>query len=156
MLYISWYLEQHRREYYERLQAVREKAEIQEWLQFFLTAVAVQAEDGILRAERLNDLRQSYRTELAGSRSRAVEVVDLAFSNPFLATRLVEAALGVTNQGALNLIRQLEKRGWVQQIGTTGRGGRTLWVAEEVYAAVSEPPAATTPGPEQLTVSAWR
>ena len=153
LLYVSAYLEQHRREYYERLQAVRERGEIQEWLQFFLTAMAVQAEDAILRAERLNDLRESYRAQLAGSRSRAVEVVDVLFVNPFVTARLVEARLGVTNQGALNLIRQLEAKGWVQQIGTVGRGGRNLWVAAEVYAAVSEPPAEPQREPPQATMS---
>src|SRR5712691_10509774 len=83
LLYISSYLEEFRREYYERLQAVRERAEIQEWLQFFLTAVAVQAEDAVVRAEHLHDLREGYRLQLARSRSRAVEVVDLLFVNPF-------------------------------------------------------------------------
>lgn len=155
LLYISAYLEEHRREYYERLQAVRERGEIQQWLQFFLTAVAVQAEDAIVRAERLHDLRESYRAALAGSRSRAVEVVDLVFANPFVTAQAVVARLGVTNQGALNLIRQLEARGWVSPIGTlAGRGGRSLWLAQEVYAAVSEP--APTPRPredDQVTLS---
>ena len=89
LLYISSYLEEYRREYYERLQAVRERAEIQEWLQFFLTAVAVQAEDAVARAEHLHDLREAYRSQLAGSRSRAVEVVDLLFVNPFVTARRV-------------------------------------------------------------------
>jgi Fic family protein len=154
LLYISAYLEQHRREYYERLQGVRERGEIQEWLQFFLTAVAVQAEDAIVRAETLFDLRESYRAELAGSRSRAVEVVDLLFVNPVITARRVEAALGVTNQGALNLIRQLERKGWVQSLGTTGRGGRNLWVARAVFAAVEEPrpPTRAQRGPDQMTL----
>jgi Fic family protein len=154
LLYISAYLEQHRREYYERLQGVRERGEIQEWLQFFLTAVAVQAEDAIVRAERLFDLRENYRAELAGSRSRAVEVVDLLFVNPIITARRVETALGVTNQGALNLIRQLEQKGLVQSLGTTGRGGRNLWVAGAVFEAVEEPrsPTRDQRGPDQMTL----
>ncbi|MCZ3387427.1 MAG: Fic family protein [Actinomycetia bacterium] len=47
LLYLSGYLELHRRECYERLQAVRERGEIQQWLQFFLTAVKRQADDGV-------------------------------------------------------------------------------------------------------------
>jgi cell filamentation protein, protein adenylyltransferase len=43
LLYISAYLEEFRRDYYERLQGVRERGEMQEWLQFFFSAVAVQA-----------------------------------------------------------------------------------------------------------------
>jgi Fic family protein len=154
LLYISSYLEEHRREYYERLQAVRERGEMQEWLQFFLTAVAVQAEDAVARAETLFDLRENYRAQLAGSRSRAVEVVDLLFINPIITARRVERSLNMTNQGALNLVRQLEKRGWVQSLGTVGRGGRNLWVAREIFAAVEEsPPPRDRRGTDQMTMS---
>jgi Fic family protein len=153
LLYISSYLEEYRREYYERLQAVRERAEIQEWLQFFLTAVAVQAEDAVVRAERLHDLRENYRSQLAGSRSRAVEVVDLLFVNPFVTVRGVANTLGVTPQGASNLVRQLEDRGWLQLVGQFGRGGRNNWVAPEVFDAVSDPAPPRRTAPSQLTIS---
>lgn len=153
LLYISSYLEEYRREYYERLQAVRERAEIQEWLQFFLTAVAVQAEDAVARAEHLHDLRERYRSQLAGSRSRAVEVVDLLFVNPFVTVRRVANVLGVTPQGASNLIRQLEARGWLEMVGQFGRGGRNNWVAPEVFDAVSDPAPPRRTEPAQLTIS---
>jgi cell filamentation protein, protein adenylyltransferase len=149
LLYISSYLEQHRRQYYERLQAVRERGEMQEWLQFFLTAVAVQAEDAVARAEHLHDLRERYRAGLAGSRSRAVEVVDLLFINPVVTVRSVAGRLGMTNQGAANLIRQLEAKGWLSRLTyTSGRGGRNFWSAPEIFAAVSDP----TPPPSRETV----
>ena len=47
LLYLSAHLEQNRTTYYERLQAVRERGEIQEWLQFFLQAVSTQAADAV-------------------------------------------------------------------------------------------------------------
>jgi Fic family protein len=155
LLYISSYLEENRRDYYERLQSVRERGEIQEWLQFFLTAVSVQAEDAVARVESLIDLREAYRAQLAGSRSRAVEVVDLLFANPIIAARSVEQVLGVTNQGAHNLIRQLERRGWLRQLPAVGRGGRNLWLAPEILAAVEEPRPAPSAqrGPDQITVT---
>lgn len=155
LLSISSYLEENRRDYYERLQSVRERGEIQEWLQFFLTAVSVQAEDAVARVESLIDLREAYRAQLAGSRSRAVEVVDLLFANPIIAARSVEHVLGVTNQGAHNLIRQLERRGWLRQLPAVGRGGRNLWLAPEILAAVEEPRPAPSDrrGPDQITVT---
>jgi Fic family protein len=155
LLYISAYLEQHRREYYDRLQGVRERGEVEEWIQFFLTAVAVQARDAVDRAEELFDLREQYRLLLAGSRSRAIEVVDLLFENPFVTAKFVSTHLGITNQGALNLIRTLEKHGWLSPLGTLGRGGRTYWAAREVFAIVDRPPG--TPrgetGTTQLTLT---
>lgn len=153
LLYISSYLEEYRREYYERLQGVRERGEIQQWLQFFLTAVAAQAEDAIARAEHLTDLRERYRADLAGSRSRVVEVVDLLFANPFLTVRRVVNDLGVTRQGAAKLISQLESRGWLKMVGQFGRGGRNNWIAPEVFEAVSDPAPPRRPESAQLTIS---
>ena len=138
LLYLSAYFEAHRAEYYDRLQAVRERGELQQWLQFFLTAVNVQATDAIERAERLADLRERYRQSLVASRSRASEVVDLMVANPFVTVRHVQDALGVTQPGALKLVRGLEERGWLTEHGTIGRGGRTLWVAQEVLACITD------------------
>lgn len=132
LLYISRFFEDNRAEYYDRLQGVRERGEIQEWLQLFLTAVAVQARDAVDRAEALVDLRERYRQALRGSRSRAPEVVDLLLGNPVLTAGRVERELSVTNAGALNLIRQLESLEVVQDVGRTGRGGRRVWVAHDV------------------------
>ena len=138
LLYISPYLEDRRREYSDRLQAVRERGEIQEWIQFFLTAVAVQASDGVTRARQLLSLRERYRKELSGSRSRALEVVEILFTNPIVTSGLIRRALGVSNQGALNLIRSIESRGWLRDAGIAGRGGATQWVATDVLEIISE------------------
>jgi Fic family protein len=137
LLYLSAYFETHRSEYYERLQAVRERGELQEWLQFFLTAVAVQATDAIERAERLADLREGYRRDLAATRSRAVEVVDLLMANPFITVRTVQDNLRVSQPGALNLLRGLQSRGLLDPLGTVGRGGRNYWVARGVLDVIA-------------------
>ena len=154
LLYVSAYLEEHRREYYDRLQAVRERGEINEWIQFFLTAVTAQSEDAVRRAEALFDLREMYRAELAGTRSRASEVVDLLFENPYATAKLVAARLGITTQGALNLIRALESRGWLAELGTVGRGGRVYWFAPQVFAILDQPRRAEPEGVAQLTLGA--
>ena len=136
LLYVSAYMEQNRREYYDRLQAVRERGEIQEWLQFFLTAVHRQASDAEVRAGRLVDLREEYRARLQRKKSRVVEVAELLFSNPFVTVKRVENALEVTNQGARNLIDSLEKSGILRKVGASGRGGRVFWVADDVFQAI--------------------
>lgn len=137
LLYVSPYFAARRREYFDRLQAVRERGEIQQWLQFFLTAVASQAEDGVLRARELLDLREQYRAELSTSRSRAIEIVELLFINPIVTTALIKSALKITTQGALNLIRAIEARGWLVEAGTSGRGGATHWLARDVFSVIS-------------------
>jgi Fic family protein len=140
LLYLSGFLEQNRREYYDRLQAVRERGEIQQWLQFFLTAVKRQADDAVNRATSLITLRQQYTVEAATSRSRIGGIVDLMFINPFLTVGRVEKALEMTNQGARNLLRDATNRGWLQQIGSSGRGGRSYWIAHQIWAISEDKP----------------
>lgn len=140
LLYLSGYLETHRREYYERLQAVRERGEVQQWLQFFLTAVTRQARDGVARAGRLVQLREAYLSESARSRSRIGELVPLMFENPFVTVSRVQRALDITNQGARTLIQNAERKGWVTKIGSWGRGGRSYWVAKDVFDVIEAAP----------------
>lgn len=117
LLYLSLYIEQHRTEYYDRLQMVRGVDGLEEWLQFFPTAVTVQADDALERAERLTDLRESYRAGLSQTRSHAWEVVDLAFENPIITVDTVQRRLGVSQPGASKLIHQLEAKQWLRSLG---------------------------------------
>lgn len=138
LLYLSPWFERNRATYYARLQAVRERGEIQEWLRFFLDGVAHQAQDAVTRAEQLTDLHRRYRAELAGDRSMAVQVVDLLFANPVVTSSRVMRQLDVTDAGARNLIQRLEARGWLRRAATSGRGGRITWIADEVMDALED------------------
>lgn len=139
LLYLSGYLEVNRQEYYDRLQNVRERGEIQQWLQFFLTAIKRQSDDAVERAGRLVELREEYLEAAATTRSNLPGLVELLFKNPFLTVARVERALGLTNQGARNLIRVAERREWVTEIGASGRGGRTYWVARRIFNVIEAP-----------------
>jgi len=136
LLYLSSYFEAHRSQYYDRLQAVREAADVEGWLQFFLSAVVTQATDALARAEQLIDLREGYRERLRGKRSRAHEVVDMVLENPYVTTAQVAARLGVTSQGATNLLRTLEDRDILRSLPRLG-GRSNRWVAFEVLAVLT-------------------
>jgi Fic family protein len=135
LLPVSTYLESRRSEYYERLQAVRERGEVGPWLRFFLGAVATVARDAVTRTERLVDLRERYRDRLRGIRSRAYEVVDLMFTNPVLTVPLVAGRLGMTQQGAVNPVRQLVALGILRE-RSGGRGVLARYYADDVLAAL--------------------
>ena len=85
-------------------------------------------------------LRETYLADAARSRSRIGELVALLFANPFVTVRRVERSLGITNQGARNLIRDAESRGWLEQFTVRGRGGRWYWVAREIFDIIEAPP----------------
>ena len=131
LLYISSYFDQRKDEYYDRLQFVRERGEINEWLDFFLAGIAGQAVDAVSRAEELSDLREKYRLALQGSRSRAIEVADLLFANPIMTVRVVQQQLQVSQPGATNLLRTLTSAGIVREVGE-GPGTRHRWFADGI------------------------
>lgn len=133
LLYLSGFFESHRSDYYDRLQAVRERGEMQEWLQFFLTAVNTQATDAVDRAEQLVDLREEYRQRLAGRRARLAEVVDLVFENPIITSQRVASALNITDAGAKNLIRGLEEVDILVE-GAPTRRRKKRWIGTDVLA----------------------
>lgn len=135
LLYLSSYLERRRSDYYDRLQAVRENGQIDQWMDFFLVGVAEQANDAVKRAETLADLREKFRLRLHGHRSRAIEVVDLVFENPILTTNRVANQLDITVQSALNHVRKLEDLEIVTEVeGIAGRAKR--WLAIEIFRAL--------------------
>jgi Fic family protein len=131
LLYLSGYFDQRKGEYYDRLQFLRERGEAIEWIQFFLLGVAAQASDAVDRAELLSDLREEYRNQLRGNRSRAAEVVDLLFANPVLTVRYVQRQLVVSQPGATNLLRILVDCNILREVGK-GPGVRHRWFADGV------------------------
>jgi Fic family protein len=139
LLPISTYLEARRNDYYDRLQAVRERGDIGGWLCYFLTAIAEVARSAIGCAEELMDVRERYRKALAHHRSRAVDVIDLMLANPILTTRFVAQRLGLTQQGARNLLRQVEAVGALEPLAV-GRGVVGRWVAREVLEVLDDLP----------------
>jgi Fic family protein len=137
LLYLSTYFERHKVEYYDSLQGVRERGDIQAWLQYFARAVFVQAEDAVHRSERLVDLGEQYRARLSGSRSRAHELVDPLLTSPWVSTQRVRELLGITNAGAANLLKQLQGLRILEPTNRVpGRSNR--WVAWEVMAALRD------------------
>jgi Fic family protein len=138
LLYLSGYLETHRDEYYDRLQGVRERGEIQEYLRFFLRAVKEQSEDAVERAGRMVELRERWSHQSRSERSRVAALIPLMFKNPFLTASRVSRALDVTSQGARNWLDRAEKLGWISEYRTAGRG-RIVWVAEEILSIIEAP-----------------
>jgi Fic family protein len=138
LLYLSAYLERDRERYYEALQTVREHGDALPWIELFLNAVRSQATDAVARAQRIVELRESYRTAASAiTSSSAMTLVDLACETPILSSRAVETRLGVTRPTALRLLRQLEEAGVLEE-GRPGPRGQRRYLARELMAAVAD------------------
>ena len=64
LLYLSVFFKKHRQTYYERLNQVRLTGDWEGWLLFFVDAVAAMANQALMIAQQLNELRQSDRKRL--------------------------------------------------------------------------------------------
>jgi Fic family protein len=136
LLYLSAYFEEHRDQYVTRLQAVREEGRYEEWIHFFLQAVAVQARASSETVERLLGVQAELRDRLmrAGARGKSLALADGLIANPFLTAPRVARDLGLSRQGARYAIQSLERANVVQRVRQPGR--RALFVAPDVLRAL--------------------
>jgi Fic family protein len=134
LLYLSSYFESRRQEYYDALQGVRERGDFDQWLALFLDGVRVQSLDAVTRAERLTDLRERYRSRVqAATRGAANRLVDVAFQQPVLDARFVEARLAISRPAALTALRQLEDLEILLELSGGRRPrGQLRWYAQEI------------------------
>ena len=134
LLYLSGFFEIHRQQYYASLQGVRERGDVESWLLFFMDAVRAQAADAIKRSKQLIIIRERYRNQALTAQNRMAGLADMLVENPYVTVKAVQESLGITNQGARNLISRAESAeyGWLRQRPTTGTGGRKVWVAQEI------------------------
>jgi Fic family protein len=136
LLYLSAYIEAHRRTYYELLLAVSQEGAWEAWLRFFLQGVAEQSQDALVRAGRLQNLRERYREQFQTKRTaaRLLQVVDLLFDQPLVTVNQVAEALDVHFASANQYVQQLEETGVLREI--TGQARNRVYRADEVLVAI--------------------
>lgn len=138
ILHISGFFERHRVEYYERLQAVRERGEIEEWIRFFADGVTEQATESASRITLLVQTRERYRAEVRADRSALAGLVDVIFRNPVVTVGSVQRALDVSQPTASTVLRKAQERGWLVSMGRWGQGGKERWLAREIWDVVHD------------------
>lgn len=141
LLYLSPYLEAHRQAYYDALQGVRERGDLETWLQLILEGIRVQSIDAATRAQELLALREHYRAIFAARNSSSViATIDLAFQSPVLNAAMVEHALGVSRPTAIAALNKLASAGMPSELPPGPRGARR-WSAASVIGilAADEP-----------------
>ncbi len=118
LLYMSPYLERHKDRYIDLMYAVSRNGAWEDWIAFFLEAVAVSAEETIAVVERLQDLQREYRERFQTARRSALmlRIIDMAFERPVQSITAFAEALGVTYGGAQNNVRELIAHGVAEEV----------------------------------------
>lgn len=123
ILYLSIFFKRHRQEYYDRLQAVREKGDWEGWLAFFLEGVAAVSTEATDTARQIVALREEMRTRISDRLGRragsALTLLEGLFERPILNVHGVEQITGLSQPAANALTNTLAKEGVLREI--TGR-----------------------------------
>lgn len=142
LLDLSAYIEPRRDEYYARLLAVSTDGDWLGWMAFFLAAVQHQALDAVVRAQRLQELREDYRVRVSGVRSSGLlgALVDAVFDRPAITITQAARRLDVTHRTARANIDKLVEAGILVEVGNRQRN--KLFMALDVLRAVEGLPPA--------------
>ena len=126
ILYLSDFLETHRRYYYENLMLVREKNDISQWFKFFLVGIIETANKGIQTFDSILQLQKQVDLDIQKLRSRAAnaqKITNYLYQRPLInAEKIVEVA-GISYPSAYKLIEDMEKLEILKEI-TGGQRSR--------------------------------
>ena len=144
LLYLSAFFEATRQEYYDRLLAVSNQSEWEDWMVYFLNGVARQSEDALNRAERINGCLTGWRSVLSGLSSKApFRLLEMLAGNPFITVKRAEQQLTVAFTTAQRAVKKLEELSILSEVSGAKR--------DRVYCAktlldILEEPAQLMPG----------
>ncbi len=120
VLYLSHFFKQHRAEYYERLQAVRDTGDWEGWLEFFLRAVVSVSREATETARRILLLREQHReavtTHLGRAAGSAHRILEQLYRRPILSVADVREITGTTYAAANKMVSRLVALGILQEM----------------------------------------
>jgi len=129
LLYLSLFFKRHRRDYYDRLDAVRTSGDWEGWTDFFLDGVATIADEAVTSARELFSLVTEDRSRAldhAGTSVAAVRLFELLPRHPVVSVAFAIKQLGVSKPTAGRAVEALEKAGVL--VETTGKKRDRSWV----------------------------
>jgi Fic family protein len=137
LLYLSTFIEEHRGDYYDLLNAVRTRGAWLDWVRYFLTGVTESARAAVRQADAVLELRATLVAKLEG-KHRARALVDELFVNPYISIARAAALLKVSDTTADKAVKLLVSLKILHE--ATGRSWGRVWVARPILRALETPP----------------
>ncbi len=122
LLYLSYYLNEHRLEYAAGLQRVRDEGAWEDWMRFFLRGVAELAREATATVKDVLAMRDSHSAlalRRTGGNPRASDFVEVLMRRPVITVKQAADELRVSYPTANNLISEFESIGLLHE--TTGQ-----------------------------------
>jgi Fic family protein len=125
MLYLSLYFKTRRQQYYNLLQAVRDRGDWEAWVEFFLTGVIETANEAVETARQLFALFEEDRTKirsLGRAAASTLRVHDLLQRQPIIGIIPASKKLKVSHPTVMKALANLQKLGIVREVTGRQRG----------------------------------
>lgn len=119
LLYLSEFFKNNRQVYYDKLNAYREKDDIEGWLKFYLEGVITTSEKAVDTAKKIIKLREKNTIQIATlgrSADKGMQLLNVLFKIPLVRVKDVERIVNLENPNALNLVSKFEKLGILREI----------------------------------------
>ena len=126
-LYLSYYLKQNRVEYYDRMTAVRETGDFEQWVRFFIQGTVISARSCIETADRLIQLKEEAIQLIKNqdftprSLETVVELYHYLLTHPVVNITHTAEAMGVAYNTANTAIQRLCDLDILKNISTQRR-----------------------------------
>ena len=141
LLYLSYYLLQRRTEYYDRLQAVRDRGDWEGWLRFFLEGVRFVAGEASQTARRLIALREEHRDLVTWSLGRRADsglrLLESLYPSPMVSVHGAVERVGLSYRKANSLVAAFVELDLLTEI--TGRKRDRLFLYESYVDLFRDP-----------------
>jgi Fic family protein len=117
---LSVFFEKNRLEYYHRLNLIRSKNDIEQWIKFFLTGIketAIHSKDLLGNVEGLTMHYESVIEDKMGKKRKlsAKQLLSEFYSNPFMSVSDVKDKMQLSFQSANLLVKEFEKHGLLKE-----------------------------------------
>lgn len=113
LLYLSSFFDLHLIEYYSGLLAVSRKSDWNNWIKFFLQALAVQASEALDGIEKLMRLHEKYRQVLhnRNASGNVIALMEYLFENPYISIPVARKYLDLSYPAAKGTVMTLVSAG---------------------------------------------
>lgn len=136
LLYPSLFFKEHRVEYIDRLQAIRDRGDWEGWLAFFVEGIGVATREAADRALDIVRLREEDRARIAASSGRrspnAHALLDRLYEFPLVSAKRVQDLVDVSQPTAGALLKDLTRVGILREV--TGRRRDRLFAYDRYLA----------------------
>jgi Fic family protein len=108
VFYLSEYFERNRSLYYQKLSAISQYNNWTEWVEFFLNALCIQADNNITKVRSMIDLYENMKQRFLDVTKSgfAIKILDLLFSEPIIKSTDLMKKVGITSARAGRAIIQ--------------------------------------------------